>query len=209
MLERAAYMGMKRASSLLRLSLLAVLGCADEPAQLTVGYVPRGRDAAAASEDDAQSVPSDAGETQEAAAPCRLPEGVSLPEDLSAEVQGDPLAPVVYYAGGARLPGGRYRVSYLQGCFSCCVTLLDEFWLVGANVLTMIMRLPGGSDMGLDVAPVASCPVRGAPYPDVDFDFEGGKLGIWFTDAVALDNVDGDGAGGPNPTWRLTLLECR
>jgi hypothetical protein len=139
---------------------------------------------------------------------CDLPQGVSLPEEISAEVRGDALAPIVYYAGGAPLPRGRYRVSYVKGCFTCCVTLLDNFWLVGEDIFSLITTLPGGSAEGPDIPPVASCPVVDAPYPDLELEFAGGKLGVWLSDAVAIENIDGDGEGGPNPTWRLTLLEA-
>jgi hypothetical protein len=199
-------MGMKRVSPLL---LLCVLGCGSE--QLTVGYVPSG-ELDAGSLDGASGADGGApmqgdGAAEDAARTCSLPERVSLPEELTSEVQGDLLAPIVYYAGGAPLPAGRYRVSYVDGCFTCCVTI-DSFVLVGDDVFSIVAQLPGGSSEGLDVAPVASCPVRGAPYPDIEFEFAGGKLGIWLSDAVATENSDGDGAGGRNPTWRLTLLEA-
>jgi hypothetical protein len=146
---------------------------------------------------------------------CRLEHDVVLPEQVTADVVGhdsDPVglqfAPIVYYAAGAALPAGRYRVQYVAGCFTCCVTLLDAFWLVGDDTSMRIVELPGGVSDDVLGAPVARCPVPGAPFAPVDFDFGGGKLGVWLSDAVAADNVNGDGAGGRSPTWRLTRLGC-
>jgi hypothetical protein len=202
-------MGMKRGGATLRLALLWAFGCGSDAARLTVGYVPGPElDASTPDASDAGGKPGSDSDGQDAQGTCDLPEGVSLPEEISAEVRGDGLAPIVYYAGGAPLPRGRYRVSYVKGCFSCCVTLLDNFWLVGEDIFSLIATLPGGSAEGLDIPPVASCPVVNAPYPELEFEFAGGKLGVWLSDAVAIENIDGDGEGGPNPTWRLTLLEA-
>jgi hypothetical protein len=44
--------------------------------------------------------------------------------------------------------------------------------------------------------------------PVVEFDFAGGKLGLWLDDAPYQDNAAG--VDGRNPKWQLTLLveEC-
>ena len=146
---------------------------------------------------------------------CRLDGGIVLPEQVTADVVGqnsDPIGlqfpPVVYYAAGAALPAGRYRVEYATGCFNCCVTLLDSFFLVGEDPGTRLLTLPGGGSGDVLGAPVARCPASETPYAPIDFDFAGGKLGVWLSDTVAADNQNGDGAGGRSPTWRLTRLDC-
>jgi hypothetical protein len=40
--------------------------------------------------------------------------------------------------------------------------------------------------------------------PPEEFQFDGGKLGVWLNDNPYLDNVAGDDGG--NPKWQLTLL---
>jgi hypothetical protein len=139
----------------------------------------------------------------------------ALRDEVTSDVVGhseDPVglqyAPVKYFAGGASLAPGRYRVEYVDGCFTCCVTLLDAFVLVGGDRTARVAVLPGGVTTGLGVPPVAQCPAAGAPFPPLDFDFAGGPLGIWVSDGVAADNTNGDGQGGRSPTWRLTRLDA-
>jgi hypothetical protein len=43
-----------------------------------------------------------------------------------------------------------------------------------------------------------------ALLPPIEFDFEGGPLGIWLADSNYGDNLSG--VGGRNPSWKLTLL---
>jgi hypothetical protein len=138
----------------------------------------------------------------------------ALPEEVTSDVVGnseDPVgfqyAPVKYFAGGAALPQGRYRAEYVDGCFTCCVTLLDAFVVIRGDRATRVANLPGGVTVDIGVPPVAQCPPPGAPFPPVDFDFAGGPLGVWLSDGVAADNTNGDGKGGRSPTWRLTRLD--
>jgi hypothetical protein len=40
----------------------------------------------------------------------------------------------------------------------------------------------------------------------VEFDFDGGPLGVWLNDTPYLDNVAGD--NGRNPAWSLVFLQA-
>ena len=50
-----------------------------------------------------------------------------------------------------------------------------------------------------------ACVAANAVLAPIDFEFGGGKLGVWLADNNYGDNVAG--LDGRNPIWKLTLLD--
>jgi hypothetical protein len=113
---------------------------------------------------------------------------------LTVDVPG---ASVRYFAGGAALPAGRYRLAYVDGCNSYGIGV---GWAVhGAR----------------SILGVFSCSLIGddgnafAFTPGTELYFAGGKLGILRDGGGvlgAIDDLGGEYEGGRSPTFRLSLL---
>jgi hypothetical protein len=177
-------------------------------ASVTVTVSPSCADAAA-SPGDAGTCSPDAAASGPAAA---------LPEVLMLDVTGPPK----YFGGGAAFPPGRYRVEYVDGCmmwgpatggFGWSVgegltvgVLVEECILVGDTSANIVGILPGIEGSG--VPKYADCVAASKKLPPLDFDFAGGKLGIFNNDTVQFDDVGGESQGGTSPTWRLSLLSA-
>jgi hypothetical protein len=164
---------------------------------------------------------------------CLVAPGFLLPSEVTVDVQG---ATTHYFAGGASLPRGRYRVAYVDGCLTAGTTALGlgVGWSVhGTKKMLGVMSCylvsdsgtpitftPGSVgafvgpdlDAGQGAAPtyndciVANC---GAATP-VDFDFPGGRLGVardGGTVLGAIDDLGRESVGGRSPTFRLTSLD--
>jgi hypothetical protein len=125
---------------------------------------------------------------------------------------------IVYYAGGAALPSGRYRVQYVDGCMkynagqdwavNAYADGHDSFWLVGDTTSDRILIPPGtvGFLVGSGgFATFDECVAANLALPAKEFQFAGGKIGVWLSDSPYSDNVAG--VDGRNPKWSLTLLE--
>lgn len=138
----------------------------------------------------------------------------SLPDTVMVQVTSpdtiQPPAPV-YFAAGADLPSGRYRITYLDGCFQ--VTPFVFGWIAQHDVLDRGVWVVSGStsDKRFRAPPrpgshptFQACVAAGRDSPPIDFDFGGGKLGVWLNDSPYNDNVAGE--GGVNPTFRLEFL---
>lgn len=129
---------------------------------------------------------------------------------------------VVYFSDGAELPAGRYRAKYVDGCMQygsgqawtihayaggnpCC-----GWWFVGDTADQRIVNPPG--TVGYTPANGAfssfdECVAANQALPPLEFDFAGGKLGVWLEDVPYSDNLAGQ--DGRNPKWQLTQLsEC-
>lgn len=152
-----------------------------------------------------------------------------LPETLAIDTTGS----VQYFAGGAALPAGRYRVTYVDGCMQYGGDIAGvEQWgwtidtgsvagnpalsgspysgecvLVGAASGDVVAALPGTTNPPPGIASYADCvSANKAMDAPLDFDFAGGKLGLFVEDLLAGDDVGGQSMGGVSPTWRLTAL---
>jgi hypothetical protein len=153
-----------------------------------------------------------------------------LPQTLVIDVKGS----VRYFVDGASLPAGRYRIEYVDGCMEWGPEAGGYFWtinvgnsvgypafceLVGGSTTDVIDDLPG--TISSDMVPGAiGMPTEGAKYTTVaacvaanramdaplDFDFAGGKLGLFMDDALPGDDIGGETMGGVSPTWRLLYL---
>jgi hypothetical protein len=143
----------------------------------------------------------------------------SLPETLSIDVHGA----ATYFENGASLPAGKYRLEYVNGCMEWGQYALGWHWtidtpaeypggplgqclLVGSSTANVIGALPGTAGApGYDTYSecVAANMSMDAP---LDFDFAGGKLGLWMNDNNPADDSGGESECGFSPTWRLSLL---
>jgi hypothetical protein len=166
------------------------------------------------------------------AASCKLGDGVVLPEELSTDIPG---ATVRYYGGGAALPAGRYRLTYIDGCdtFGDPSNGLGLGWTIHASTTTpglVSCYLVGDDGVPFTVTPgtvgafiggdpaaggggyatYAECVAANCDDPPLDFDFKGGKLGVGRDGGGvlgAIDDFGGELGGGTSPTFRLTLLD--
>lgn len=143
---------------------------------------------------------------------CMLGEAGSFATDESLDLFGQ----VTYFAKGTSLPAGRYRVSYVDGCMKYNAILPwtvnqssppSGWWLVGTSTSDKVTLLPGVVSNDF-FGTFESCVSASKSMPVVEFDFTGGKLGLWLDDAPYQDNAAG--VDGRNPKWQLTLLveEC-
>jgi hypothetical protein len=125
---------------------------------------------------------------------------------------------IVYFEGGAALPAGHYRVQYVDGCMKYSAAQdwavnayadgSDSFWLVGNTSSDRILIPPGtvGFLVGSGgFATFDECVAANQALPPKEFQFAGGKIGVWLSDSPYSDNVAG--VDGRNPKWSLTLLE--
>jgi hypothetical protein len=151
------------------------------------------------------------------------------PETLAIDTTGS----VRYFAGGAALPAGRYRVEYVDGCMMYGANIANatqwgwtihtgalainpalsgmpysgECVLVGADSSTVVDTLPGTTNPPPGFATYSACVAANvAMDAPLDFDFGGGKLGLFVEDLLPGDDVGGEGSGGVSPTWKLTPL---
>jgi hypothetical protein len=120
---------------------------------------------------------------------------------------------IVYYDDGGDLPMGRYEAKYLGGCmkydwlfnWQVQASWADAggggFWFVGDTSTERIVMAPGVTQSYADFDACVGANMTASPE---DFDFAGGKLGIWLNDDPYTDNVAGPDGG--NPRWQLTLL---
>jgi hypothetical protein len=148
------------------------------------------------------------------ASTCELGEAASAATNQALDLFGT----VVYFDDGAQLPAGRYRVTYLDGCMKYASTQdwtihayangeNAAWWLVGASTGDRVVVPPGTSGYATSNGAYATfeeCVAANAALAPIEFDFAGGKLGVWVLDSNYGDNVAG--TDGRNPKWKLTLL---
>lgn len=136
---------------------------------------------------------------------------------VATDVQLDLFGEVVYFAKGQALPAGRYRVTYVDGCMKFNVLQpwtvnqnvgvgTDGWYLVGNSKSERVLLLPGTDVIlpFLGYGDFAACVAGNLQQPPKEFDFAGGKLGVYLNDAPYTDNLSGE--AGRNPKWELTLL---
>jgi hypothetical protein len=137
-------------------------------------------------------------------------------ENVGAAQDVNLFGQVAYFASGQPIPAGRYEVSYVDGCMKyasfqgwtinalsgCC-----EWWLVGNNTGDRKLVLPGTLGMMAGEGAFANfedCTAANLQVPPMEFDHNGGPLGVWLADSPYSDNLPG--LDGRNPRWRLTRL---
>jgi hypothetical protein len=145
------------------------------------------------------------------------PAPAEVGDDLGVSPRGDILGAVVRFAGGQRLPAGRYRVEYVDGCLkysgsqgwslNAYADGHDGWWLVGETTVDRVVVLPGtvGFIVGAGgFSTFGACVAENRTLPPIEFTFGGGKLGVWLADRPYHDNLSGE--DGRNPVWRLIKL---
>jgi hypothetical protein len=173
--------------------------------------------------------PVDAGPPPPVDAGCTVGAAADLPEPLTLDVMGS----VRYFAKGAPLPRGKYRIEYVDGCMMYGpATSATGTWgweihtgnqpfnlwltgfpgagycvLVGASASNILQTLPGITSGAPGYSTYADCVAANkSTNAPLDFDFAGGPLGIVVKDALPSDNSGGETAGGVSPTWKLSLV---
>jgi hypothetical protein len=152
-----------------------------------------------------------------AASTCDLGEATSAGTQQNLDLFGT----IVYFANGDALPAGRYRATYVDGCmkyggsqdwtihaYAPNPTNHNQWWFVGDTSDERIVTPPGTSGYGVANGAYAAfedCVSANLALEPMEFDFSGGKIGVWLEDSPYTDNVAGQ--DGRNPKWQLTLLE--
>lgn len=127
----------------------------------------------------------------------------------------DPFGSTVLWNGGAPLPKGHYRVTYVDGCMKYSS---GQGWTVNAYADgpdTLFVVTNGDAPVGTAPGTVGFTLGSGgfASFDDcvstntasdapLEFDFAGGVLGLRLEDSPYADNVSGP--NGRNPTYRLS-----
>jgi hypothetical protein len=125
---------------------------------------------------------------------------------------------VIYFGDGATLPAGRYRATYVDGCMKYgggqdwtihAYASAEPFgwWFVGETTADKIVAPPGTVGYATSNGAFATfdeCVAANLALAPLEFDFTGGKIGVWLQDSPYSDNLAG--ADGRNPKWQLTLL---
>jgi hypothetical protein len=143
------------------------------------------------------------------AATCEVGEAQSPAAPGSLDLFGQ----IAYFGAGDELPAGHYRVSYVDGCMKYAS---DQAWAIhayengtigwwlGTSSGDKLVLLPGTVGISAFTS-FESCVAANAVLASIDFEFAGGKLGVWLADNNYGDNVAG--VDGRNPIWKLTLLD--
>ena len=160
---------------------------------------------------------------------CNLPGGHRLPEEITVDIPG---ATQRRFAGGAKLPAGRYRIEYVTGCNTYGIVELCGWTIHGSsnmpglmscfvvgNDTTVIGLTPGTVGALLEGDPMAGggafktydeCIKANCSDPPFDFMFGGGTLGVQRDGGGtlgAIDDLGGEAVGGHSPTFRLSRLD--
>ncbi|HMV67045.1 MAG TPA: thrombospondin type 3 repeat-containing protein [Myxococcota bacterium] len=142
-------------------------------------------------------------------------------EVVAAPASVDLFGQIAWFADGASLPAGRYRVSYVDGCMrynpsqGWAVHAFDDgrvgWWMVGATAAERYAMAPGTIGYLLGEGAYATfdaCVEANLALPPVELDLPGGPLGIWLADNPYVDNVAGE--DGRSPQWRVERVDaCR
>jgi hypothetical protein len=164
-------------------------------------------------------------------ASCHLSNGATLPEEKTADLSGA----VQLFAGGATLPSGKYRLSYVGGCnifdvnggwnvqglshfstIQSCLLVDDNGMSIANPALTIsansvMILLPNNVYIGSTYPTYHECVAAYCELPPLEFDFAGGTLGLNCLSVLVsfgvVNDLGGQSEGGRNPTYRLTRLD--
>jgi hypothetical protein len=183
-----------------------------------------------ASDDSSMPVFADGGYDAPAEGSCDFGNAQNLATQSSLNLFGD----TTFYADASALPPGHYRITWVDGCFKYgsaedwTVNAYAEdagsyhWWLVdgvGGTPNTNVLEPPGS--IGIFAAPGPNSGAY-ATFDEcvaanklldgsVEFDFNGGPLGLWLSDSPYTDNLAGkltDAGVARNPTWSLSLTNA-
>ena len=172
----------------------------------------------ASSLDGSPGIEADAsdGATADAGDPCV----VGSAENAATTGTLDVLGQIAYFADGADLPAGTYRLVYEDGCMKygggqdwtihAYPSPNESYaWFAGGSVGDKLVRTPGtngyASSNGAYVE-FDDCVAANLALAPVEFTFAGGKLGVWLSDSPYGDNMVG--VDNRNPRWRLERVDC-
>lgn len=145
---------------------------------------------------------------------------VGTAQNLATTGTLDIFGHITYFAEGADLPAGTYRVVYEDGCMKygdlqdwtihAYPPPNDEYaWFVGSMVGVRRLRAPGtaGIEAGKGAfATFDECVAANLLLKPAAFKHAGGKLGVWLADSEYRDN--NVGVDNRNPRWRLERVDC-
>ncbi len=131
-----------------------------------------------------------------------------------------------FFAGGAALPAGEYRITYEDGCWKSGVVAwtvnlgLEGYFVVAGEPAEPVVMAPGtvGTFAGLGAfSSYTECVAANLGQPAVTFNFAGGRLGLRLQstpeDLLIMRFLlleGGESQGGHSPTFRLTCVgSCR
>jgi hypothetical protein len=187
-------------------------GATAEPSSAAETVAPTETNTPASETNSLTETTTDAGAASTDEVVCNIGESASLATPDTVQLFGA----ITYYADGAVLDAGRYRVTYVDGCMKYSAgqdwalhayTDGSIAWYLGAATGDQAVRLPGtyGIFEGSGgYADFEACVAANLPLEPVEFDFAGGQLGVWVADSNYVDNVPG--TDNRNPKWRLERL---
>jgi len=125
----------------------------------------------------------------------------------------DVFGATVEWNGGAPVPAGHYRVTYVDGCMKYSS---GQAWTVNAYangpdtlyvVADGVSLAPAPGTVGFQqgqgaFASFDECVAANQSDAPLEIDFDGGTLGLQLDDFPYTDNVEGE--SGRNPTYRLS-----
>lgn len=141
---------------------------------------------------------------------------------VASEVTGDVFGNTVYFANGASLPAGTYRVAYVDGCmkyspsqdWSVNAYALNDptesyHWWFLSNGQPISSVIPPGT-IGFLVgqggyATFDECVQANLALPPIEITVPAGTLAVWLEDNPYSDNVAGP--DGRSPTWSLRCAQ--
>jgi hypothetical protein len=142
---------------------------------------------------------------------CDFGEASSAGTDEALNLFGE----VVYFANGEALPAGHYRIQYIDGCMqyssgqAWAVHAYADgsvgWWFVGESTADRVV-MPPGTVTYSTFATFDECVAANLLLPASEFDFAGGKLGVWLADSPYSDNLAG--VDNRNPKWSLVRVDC-
>ena len=162
------------------------------------------------------SMDTDAGSAMDAGGEdetCDFGQAQSLATSDTLDLFGE----IVFYNDGADLPEGRYRVTYIDGCMKYAgsqdwtINAYEDgsiAWFLGTESGDRFVMLPGTVGYAVSngaYAEFEDCVDANLAVDPIEFDFDGGPLGVWLADSNYPDNVAGE--DGRNPSWQLERLE--
>jgi hypothetical protein len=126
----------------------------------------------------------------------------------------DAFGALTTWNGGAPVPAGHYRVTWVDGCMkyssgqgwtvNAYANGPDTLYVVTDND-TAVVPAPGTVGFFVNQGAFAAfddCVSANQSDAPVEFDFAGGTLGLHLSDSPYTDNVAGE--NGRNPTYRLS-----